>query len=521
MTGRFPHGLFIHGTPRAIYVERFEVGTIRLTTGWVTVLIITAAGIIAYYPVLFTGFVADDYMILYNIKHYTISDIGSQGMYFRPLVYISFVADSLLSNDNPIWFHGTNLLLHILASLGVAACAALLIRNKYAAVIAGLIFVLHPIHPEAVTWIAGRYDVMCGLLLAWSFYYYLRSNRLETGKHRFMRGISIVLFGLACMSKEMAFPFPIMLLLYELIFPSDEHAEPLTFAKKLKRISPYLILCFLLFFLRLAAIGGLGGYGPLKATGFLDIIYQAFLQPLFILFYPVNRLIFDRVGTTSLLTISLILLAPLLLVIYTRIPRIILFSIAAIIISILPTAHLGINETRLESSRFLYLPSIFFAIMIAGLFLQNRFRDTCKRIISPFLIIYISTLFFTLYQNNNPWIISGQITRSAISSTEKLIENHTDQWGRDKTKIIAFNVPMTYLGAATLVNSLPYMLHLRHDPVIKDVVVEVNYTGFEGWEDIAPFDELAREGAVIWVFDDTTSTFCEYESTTTLLKTEG
>jgi len=500
---------------RQSIVKRFDVGAIRLSTGWVTVFIITAAGVIAYYPVLFTGFVADDYMILYNIKHYTISDIGSHGMYFRPLVYISFAIDSLLSNDNPTWFHWTNLMLHILASLGVAACSALLIRKQYAGLIAGLIFVLHPIHPEAVTWIAGRYDVMCGMLLAWSFYFYLCSNRLEAGKHRFMRGISIVLFGLACTSKEMAFPFPIVLVVYELIFPSYEHVPSLTLAEKLKRISPFFILALLLFFLRLMTLGGLGGYVPLKATGFLGIIYQAFLQPLFILFYPVNRLIFDRIGTTSLLTISLILLAPLLLLIYTRIPRIILFSIAAVIISILPTAHLGINETRLESSRFLYLPSIFFAIMIAGIFLQNRFRGTCKRIISPFLIIYISTLFFTLYQNNYPWIISGQITRAAISSTEKLVERHAGQWGKGKTKIIAFNVPMTYLGAATLVNTLPYMLHLKHDPVIKDVEIEVNYTGFEGWEDIAPFDELAREGAVIWVYDDTTSAFLEYESATT------
>ena len=73
---------------------------------------------------------------------------------------------------------------------------------------------------------------------------------------------------------------------------------------------------------------------------------------------------------------------------------------------------------------------------------------------------------------------------------------------------------MTYLGAATLVNTLPHMLHLRYDAVIEDIEIEVNYTGFDGWENITPFDELAQDGAVIWVYDDSTSTFWEYESAT-------
>ena len=116
---------------------------------WATALIIACAAILAYYPILFSGFVSDDFMILYNIKHYKITDVGSQGMFFRPLVYISFAIDSFISGDRALWFHSVNLFLHIIASLGVAACADILLRKRYAGLTAGLVFALHPVHPEA------------------------------------------------------------------------------------------------------------------------------------------------------------------------------------------------------------------------------------------------------------------------------------------------------------------------------------------------------------------------------------
>ena len=142
---------------------------------WLITALIVAACLIAYLPTLSVGFLSDDWVIINKIQHGSIADIGSEGVFFRPLTVISFAIDLAVFGNRAMGFHIVNLLMHIAASLGVAACATLIVRKRYAGLIAGVVFAIHPAHPEAVTWIAGRYDVMCGALLAWSLFAYLKS----------------------------------------------------------------------------------------------------------------------------------------------------------------------------------------------------------------------------------------------------------------------------------------------------------------------------------------------------------
>ena len=66
-------------------------------------------------------------------------------------------------NPSPSQFHTTNILLHALVTvLYVRFCAGWVSRPT--ALLAGILFAVHPVHIEAVAGIAGRADVLCTVL---------------------------------------------------------------------------------------------------------------------------------------------------------------------------------------------------------------------------------------------------------------------------------------------------------------------------------------------------------------------
>jgi len=84
-------------------------------------------------------------------------------LYFRPVIVVANTLHWALSGGSPWLFHLANVLTH-------AICAALvgwiLLRLRVhwsAALLAGGLFALHPIHSEAVAWISGRTDLSAGL----------------------------------------------------------------------------------------------------------------------------------------------------------------------------------------------------------------------------------------------------------------------------------------------------------------------------------------------------------------------
>lgn len=84
-------------------------------------------------------------------------------LYYRPLVTVSFLIDRAIWGANPFGFHLTVLLIHALASVALFALARRIAPGA-GALVAALLFAVHPVHAEAVGWISGRADVIAALL---------------------------------------------------------------------------------------------------------------------------------------------------------------------------------------------------------------------------------------------------------------------------------------------------------------------------------------------------------------------
>ena len=89
---------------------------------------------------------------------YWPSDQTTSGQY-RPLTVLSFAIDWSLSNGSTTWFHLVNVMLH-----GTATALFVLVVSAWlsplGALIAGLVFAVHPVHVEAVANVVGRAEVL-------------------------------------------------------------------------------------------------------------------------------------------------------------------------------------------------------------------------------------------------------------------------------------------------------------------------------------------------------------------------
>ncbi len=92
---------------------------------------------------------------------------GHRAGLYRPAVIVSYAADWTLSGGEPGWFHAHNVLLHAIAS-GLVVVVAVAWLPAAAALVAGLVFAVHPVHVEAVANVVGRAELLAaiGLLLA-------------------------------------------------------------------------------------------------------------------------------------------------------------------------------------------------------------------------------------------------------------------------------------------------------------------------------------------------------------------
>jgi hypothetical protein len=132
-----------------------------------------------YLGSLANGFALDDrYILIANrmvrsvdgvwrsfLSPYWPPDLGGQA--YRPLPVATYALDWLTAST--LWFHLVNVLWHAGASVAVAALARRWTGER-AALVAGLLFAVHPVHVEAVANVIGRAELMAGLFTVIAVY---------------------------------------------------------------------------------------------------------------------------------------------------------------------------------------------------------------------------------------------------------------------------------------------------------------------------------------------------------------
>ncbi|MBI5903092.1 MAG: tetratricopeptide repeat protein [Deltaproteobacteria bacterium] len=321
--------------------------------------------------------------------------------YYRPLVPITYMLDYRIFGMAPWGFHLTNILFHALNSLLVYLIARKLFNKRNLALAAGLLFASHPIHTEAVAWIAIVLDVGCAFFLLLAFYLYMGE-----GKAWVRLPLSALAFFMALLYKETAVIFPLLLVSYEFLIRRGAKGYGL---KAALTVYPAVALAYLAVRLHV-----LGGFAPLPnpdayLSGYRILINSVYLlmRYLWMLVFPVDLNAFHTlVPALSALDPRFIISAAAFCAMFVvwmtvgKMDRFTAFAFIWVVLPLLPTMYLlkvfGGEIWNIFCERYLYLPSFGFVLFVSyagGRLHEGLSRNPRGRAVVPAVFLAILFLY--------------------------------------------------------------------------------------------------------------------------------
>jgi len=144
------------------------------------------------------------------------------GGFYRPLTFLTLQwnGDFGRGEPSPVPYHVTNWLLHAGASVLAWLLARRVTGSDAAALVAGALFAVHPIHTEAVAWVSGRAELLWGVFGLGSLAVFAGLPSAREHHRTRLVVAALVLQTLALLSKENAVAVVLILPLMILATPA-------------------------------------------------------------------------------------------------------------------------------------------------------------------------------------------------------------------------------------------------------------------------------------------------------------
>jgi tetratricopeptide (TPR) repeat protein len=366
-----------------------------------------------------------------------IVGLSHKRLYYRPLRMVSYALDYHLFKLQPEGYHLSNTLFHIITAWLVFLVIGHLSKNNKIALLGTLLFIIHPINTDSVTYISGRRDILSTLFYVLGFYFFLR-NREHA--RLFYPPLIILSFLLALLSKEMAVTLPAIFFIYDYInnFQAQANGQEKTKVVRsillcLKILWRKYALFYLFFFLgalffvyyklTIAPPSNLLQYwGGSLWSNFFTVARILVYYLKLLLFpiplnadysfnaFPVTHTLLDISAWLSFIVLGIALWAGVKMFHYNRM---ITFFTLWFFITLLPVCHIFPHH-ELLAEHYLYLPSIgiFF---LGGLCIHNNLRTK-----PVFLYYTLSVLLLVLFSIRT--IDRNQDWKDALTLWQKTIK---------------------------------------------------------------------------------------------------
>ncbi len=401
------------------------------TNKWIhliLVLIISTLVFVSYINVLQNDFVWDDEFLIRDnsyirnfshlkdiFKTYLASSSGNINNFYRPLQEASYMVDYFLWGALPFGFHLSNVILHMLTAVCVYILSFKIVKNSFPAFVTALLFGIHPINTEAVTYVAGRADSLYLLFFTLSFILFLKSQDAPTKAAPLKTGFyigSIICYAASILSKEIAIIFPLFLLLYAFTFFAKG-----TIRNRLYYLSVPFWAVSVLYIITRKTVLDFSGVAPSFVMAQFNIFiriattFKAICVYLGLLIAPVGLHMERRIAIARPLLEPYSILAAILVIGFfitilrsRRRSRNIFFAGMWFFIGLLPVSNIvPINSFIAE--HWLYLPAIGI-YMIVGLALSNIFFKDSKLLKGLIVLVLMAMVIcygFLTSQRNKDW----------------------------------------------------------------------------------------------------------------------
>lgn len=371
------------------------------TPNWLPALFLSVLAFLLYANTLNHGYTLDDYSVMkentvvmqgtaaiptifktsYRYGYMNLED----GLY-RPLSLAMFATEWEIAPDKPALSHWVNVLLYaITAALLFWVLQQLLV--KYSIVIpflAGLLFVVHPLHTEVVANIKSRDEILSLLFMLLSFGALLRNHKNNVA----LSVVSGLLFFIGLLSKEsgvtMLAGFPLMLWAF-----SERSVKEIAIS-----MLPHVLVTVVFLIIRYNVLGGKLSdttVTPLDnfilqsqdasvqfatAVKVLGMYLKLFFLPHPLLYdYSLNKIPMASLGDPAFLLSFIIHAAAFVFsIIYIRSRNVFAVLILLYFISISLFSNVFIKIGVGMAERLMYFPSVFFLLLIVFA-LQKLFKE--------------------------------------------------------------------------------------------------------------------------------------------------
>lgn len=365
-------------------------------------LALVAASFAVYHATLWNSFVYDDAeQVLRNrwitdIRYlkdiftshtFAFAESNYQAISYRPLFMAFYMAEYAVFGLEPWGWHLVNVILHS----ANAVISFFLIRRlfraeekgaSFAAFAGALIFTVLPAGSEAVAWVGCVPELLYTFLCLVSFYVYAGGGR-ACG---FVA--SALIYFIAVFTKETAIIFPFFLYVYDSL--REGWAPGLS---RVKRYVPFAFAALAYIGIKSALLGHIAApvriHTDLKGADFLVNAPYLFAEYLKALVFPVEIYPLQPFSPVSvggagfIVSIAVIVaLAAFFVIFRKRFDRLSLLALAIFVVPLLPALYAPAISRTPFAERYLYFPSVGFALFIALVFQKAAARQKALLIVA-------------------------------------------------------------------------------------------------------------------------------------------
>lgn len=314
---------------------------------------------------------------------------------YRPLQMLTYMVDYSIGGMNVRGYHLVNISFHILVALCIYWLINILFADNLIALLTAALYAVHPIHTEAVAYIAGRADPLAFFFMLTALIFYIKNvEKAGIGKLIIVAASYI----LAILSKESSLILPAVILLYHFTFKRKMNAAGfsivmiITAAYLILRTTALKVLLFTETSYPTTVLQRLPGFFA-ALTGYFRLLFLPLtlhMEYTLVLFkFTDPHVIFGIVLLILILAWALI----------KRNKRIVFFSIAWFLLTLLPLSDIyPLNAYMYE--HWMYVPSVgFFLLLSAELAYLYRTRSYKKISLALIVILALFYSALTIRQN--------------------------------------------------------------------------------------------------------------------------
>jgi len=367
-----------------------------------------------------------------GLKKALYADPGGPARLYRPVACVTFALNHYFGGLNVFGYHAVNLFIHTITSLflflfirGTLSLPALkkryISQSDSIAFFATLLWALHPIQTQAVTYIVQRMSSLAGMFFIMAMYSYLRLRTAAGQKEKISHlGLCIVSYLMGFGSKENAALLPASLFLYEILLIQREG-----WAWWRKRLGAVLavvagvliLICAYLYYRKGGILPFIDEYAnrPFTLTQRLLTESRILLFYVSLLIYPVpwrfsvahsvqiSNSLFDPL--TTLASVLILLLGLIFLLFLAKKRTLLSFSFLFFFANHLIESTLLPLELVFEHRN--YIPSmLFFLPVVLGfsiLLERHKSNKTVTYVVSASLILVILGIAYSTFLRNIVW----------------------------------------------------------------------------------------------------------------------